>query len=405
MAYLRNRAVNWLTLHSGIRALAQGMGGVFTLVFLLRSGVSVPMALCAMALVVAGRFSVRPAILPAATRSGLKPLAIAGTLASALQYPLLARVEGVDGTLLLYCAVSALGEAVYWTCHHAYIAMLGDTEERGQQISAIMGLATLASVIAPLAGAWMLLEAGPALTFGAVGVIHALGAAPLLALPNVRVPRAAAGALRASLPGVGLFLSDGWLEVSYALVWQIALYLSLGSSLVAYGGAMALAALVGVVSGLVLGRHIDAGHGRRAVVLAFSLVAATFVLRALSLETPWLAVAGNALGAFAVCLLGPAQMTPVYNLAKASPCALRFHIAAEGAWDVGCCAACLLSALLIARGAPLSAVMLLGFAGVAGQVFLLRRSYLRLGAWGADRPLFPSPWRRDAAPAPAPDAH
>jgi hypothetical protein len=74
-------------------------------------------------------------------------------------------------------------------------------------------------------------------------------------------------------------------------------------------------------------------------------------------------------------------MTPVYNLAKASPCALRFHIAAEGAWDVGCCAGCLLAALLVAGGAPLSAVMLLGFAGVAGQVFLLRRYYQRLRSW------------------------
>jgi hypothetical protein len=132
---------------------------------------------------------------------------------------------------------------------------------------------------------------------------------------------------------------------------------------------------------MLLGRHIDDGYGRRGVALAFSLVSATLVLRALSLDTPWLAVAANALGAFAHCWVVPAQMTPVYNLAKASPCALRFHIAAEGAWDVGCCAGCLLAALLVAGGAPLSAVMLLGFAGVAGQVFLLRRYYQRLRSW------------------------
>ena len=67
MAFLRNRAVNWINLHSGIQALAHGMGGVFVLVFLLRAGVSVPASLCAMALIVAARFAIRPAVLPAAT--------------------------------------------------------------------------------------------------------------------------------------------------------------------------------------------------------------------------------------------------------------------------------------------------------------------------------------------------
>src|SRR5262245_25718867 len=119
MAFLRNRAVNWLNLHSGISALAEGMGGVFVLVFLLRVGVSIPASLCAMALILAVRFALRPAVLPAAIRFGLKPLIIGGSLVMALQYPLLADVHGVDEKLLLYCVVSALGNTFYWTCYHA----------------------------------------------------------------------------------------------------------------------------------------------------------------------------------------------------------------------------------------------------------------------------------------------
>ena len=357
------------------------MGGAFVLVFLLRAGVSVPVTLSAMALIVAGRFAVRPAILAAAVRVGLKPIAIGGTLLSALQYPLLARVDGVDGTLIAYCAMAAFGEAVYWTCHHAYFAMLGDLEHRGHQVSARVAIEAVVGIVAPLVGAWALLRAGPAIAFGAVGAIQALAAAPLVALPNVAVPRIAEGAFRASLPGVGLLLSDGWLGVFYIFVWQIALFLSLDSSLSAYGGAMALAALVGAVSGMLLGRHIDRGHGQRAVLVAFSLLSLTFVLRALSLDTPWLSVGANAVGAFTTCLVIPAQMTPIYNLAKTSPCALRFHVASEGGWDVGCATGCLAAAFLAAHDVPLSGVMLLGFAGVAGQVLLLRRSYRRLGAW------------------------
>ena len=381
MAFLRNRAVNWINLHSGIQALAQGMGGVFVLVFLLRAGVSVPATLCAMALIFASRFAIRPAVLAAATRSGLKPLVIAGNLVIALQYPLLAEVHGVDQSLLAYCLTSALGDTFYWTSYHAYFALLGDSEHRGHQISAGIALSSVVGIVAPLIGAWALLTMGARPTFAAVGLIQALAAVPLLATPNVEVPRTAAGALRAALPGVGLFIADGWFDGIYIFVWQIGLFFSLGESLSAYGGAMALAALVGAVSGLLLGRHIDAGHGRHAVVIAFSAVSTTLIVRMLSLGTPWLSVGANALGAFAGCLLGPAQRTPVYNLAKASPCALRFCIAAEGGFDVGCASGCLSAALLVAHGVALAGVIAIAFLSVAAQLFLLRRYYVRLGAW------------------------
>ncbi|HTO69986.1 MAG TPA: hypothetical protein VMR31_09020 [Myxococcota bacterium] len=381
MAFLRNRAVNWLYLHSSIRNLAEGMGNAFVLVFLLRAGVSVPASLCAIALIVATRFTVRPAVLVAARRFGLRALVIAGTAGMALQYPVLADVHGTDAALLAYCLVAALGGTFYWTSYHAYFSLLGDAEHRGHQIGANVALGALVGIAAPLAGAWALLELGARAAFGAVAAIQVLAAIPLLATPDVGISPSAPGALRAALPGVGLFMADGWLEASYTLVWQIALFLSLGESLSAYGGAMALAALVGAVGGLWLGRHIDAGHGRRGVEIAFSVLTLTLVLRALSVGTPWLAVAANAVGALTVCLLGPAQMVPVYNLAKASPCALRFHVAAEGGWDVGCASGCLVAAFLVSHGAPLGSVMLLAFVGVAGQVFLLRRTYVRMEAW------------------------
>jgi hypothetical protein len=65
----------------------------------------------------------------------------------------------------------------------------------------------------------------------------------------------------------------------------------------------------------------------------------------------------------------------VYNLAKASPCPFRFHMATEGGWDIGCFAACLLAATLLATGVPLSATHLLVLPGVAACVLLLWRQY------------------------------
>ncbi|MFI5314590.1 MAG: MFS transporter [Myxococcota bacterium] len=380
MAFLRNRAVNWINLHSGIQALAQGMGGVFVLVFLLRAGISIPVTLCAIALIFTGRFVTRPVVLASGKRWGLKPLVVFGCLVIALQYPLLAEVHGVDRTLLAYCLISALGDTFYWSSYHAYFALLGDSEHRGHQIGAGVALSAIVGIVAPLLGAWSLVHFGPRLAFGTVGVVQALAAAPLLATPNVFVPPTAPGALRSALLGVSLFATDGWFSAAFDLVWQIALFLSLGQSLSAYGGAMALAALVGAVSGMLLGRHIDRGNGLRALGIAYPVVAATLALRAVSLGTPWLAVAANAFGALAGCLQRPVQMTPVYNLGKASPCALRFMIAAEGGWDVGCVCGCLAAAALVSDGISLSAVISLAVLGLAAQALLLGRYYSRSAA-------------------------
>jgi len=384
MAFLRNRTVNLINLHYGIQALAQGMGGVFFIAYLLRGGLSVPATLCTMAGILLGRFCLRPLVLVFAKRFGLKPTLIAGTLGIALQYPMLAQVHGLGPALFGLIMISSLGDTFYWSTYHAYFASAGDSEHRGHQIGAREALAAVVGIVAPLIGAWALLTVGPRVAFAAVGVIQALAAIPLLGTPNVAVKRHAPGAFRAALQGVFLFAADGWLAAIFAFVWQIALFLSLGESFKAYGGAMALAALVGAVSGLLIGRHIDEGHGRRAVVIAYAVIGATLLLRALSVGTPWLAVGANALGALAYCLQAIAMMTAVYNLAKASPCALRFQIAAEGGWDAGCFAGCLVAAALAAYGVNLGAIIMLGFPGVAASVVMLRRYYAASGGLNSE---------------------
>jgi hypothetical protein len=375
MAFLRNRTVNLINLHYGIQALAMGMGGVFYVIFLLRAGLSVSLVLCTMTLVLLGRFCMRPLVLIVAKRWGLKPALVFGTMALAAQYPMLSQVQGLGATLVALILLSSLGDTFYWSTYHAYFASLGDNEHRGHQISAREALAAVVGIVAPLLGAWAIVTLGPGIAFASVGVVQALAALPLLGTPNVKVVPTAPGVFRAALPGIYLFMADGWFAAIFAFVWQMALFRALGESYQAYGGAMALAALVGAVSGLFLGRHIDAGHGKRAATFAYATAALILALRATSLGTPWLAIGANALGSLAICLQVPAMMTAVYNLAKASPCALRFHIATEGGWDTGCAACCLTAAALAAYGAPLSVLIALGFPGLAASTVLLRRYY------------------------------
>ncbi|HUO11653.1 MAG TPA: MFS transporter, partial [Caulobacteraceae bacterium] len=263
MAFFRNDAVNRLNLHFAIHALALSGGGAFFGAYLLRAGTPAPAVLAALALVNLGRFTLRPFVLAPARRWGLKPLVIAGTLLCAAQYPVLAGVHGVGWRLLAFCAVSAFGDTVYWTAYHAYYASLGDAEHRGHQVGARQALVAIVGIVAPLLTGWALAALGPRVAFYATSVVVLTAALPILGAPNVRIADAAPAAFRAALRGVRIFACDGWCYGAF-IVWQIALFLSLGESFAGYGFAVALAALVGAVCGLMLGRFIDLGHGPRA---------------------------------------------------------------------------------------------------------------------------------------------
>src|ERR1700704_5640403 len=189
MAYLKNSAVNLLNVHYGLHALALWGAGAFFIVFLLKAGVPTPVVFATIALSLALRFLLRPLILVLAPRSGLRAVVILGTIFSALQYPIIAEVHGVDVMLLAFCVVSAIGEVFYWTGYHAYFAVLGDLHHRGHQIGAREAIAALAGIVGPLLGGWALVALGPRIAFGAAAVVALLSAVPLLGTPDAPVAR------------------------------------------------------------------------------------------------------------------------------------------------------------------------------------------------------------------------
>lgn len=375
MAFFRSRMVNLLNLHYGIHSIALSGAGAFFAVYLLKAGLSVAWVLGSLALILAGRFLIRPIVVPLAVRFGMRPLVIAGTCLTAVQYPLLAAVHGVGPALFVLCAIAALGDTFYWSSYHAYFAALGNHEHRGSELGAREAIAAMAGIVSPLATGILLVAFGPLVAFGSAAVLQVSAALPLFFTPEVAVAHKVPGAFKAAIPGMVLFLADGWIAAGYGFVWQIVLFLSLAESFTAFGGALALAALVGAAAGLLLGRLIDAGHGRRAVWYGLGALAVTTILRAVSPGHALLAVIANALGALVVCLYIPTLMTAVYNQAKSSPCVLRFHVAAEGAWDVGAASGCLVAATLAAFGVALSVPIMLSLLGAAALFLELRRYY------------------------------
>jgi len=380
VAFFRNTSVNLLNLHYGIHAVALNGGAAFFAIYLLQSGVPIPGVLVSLALILFGRFIIRPLVIVCAVRWGLRTMVIAGTVLSALQYPFLAEVHGVDLTLGLLIAVAATADTVYWSTYHAYFAALGDDEHRGHQVGVREAIAVVVGIASPLLTGWMLVAFGPRIAFGAVAVVAALSAVPLLWTADVTVRREVPGGYRAAIPGMLLFAADGWIAVGYIFVWQIALFLALDQKFLAYGGALAFAALVGAIGSLTLGRHIDAGHGRQAVWYAYGTLLPIVGLRSIATGHATLAVLANALGALGGCLYIPTLMTAVYTLAKRSPCTLRFHVVTEGGWDAGGALGLLVAALAIELGVPLWGCILLSLPGMAAMVFMLRRYYAgRLG--------------------------
>ena len=371
----RNGALNRINLHYAIQTLAQGAGGLFILVFLLKAGVSVRVALAFEAAIVALRFVIRPWILALVLRIGLRRTLILGTIAMALQYALLPLVQGLDAAMAAVCVSAAIGNVLYWTTYHAYFARLGASAERGGQIGLREAIVAIVGIVAPLLGGGALVMLGPWPAFIMVTLIQLSAALPLLGGPEVPVVRTTSWRMKQARQAIVLVAGDGWMAAGYHFAWQAALFTTLGQSFSAYGGAMALAALVGAVLGLLLGRSIDQGFGRRSVIFAYGVTAGVILLRSLSLDLPWLAVFANAAGALAVALVSPTLMTPVYNMSTATPCSVRFHIATEGGWDTGQFFGCLLAAGLVWLGAPLSVAILLALPGAAILAALLWRQY------------------------------
>lgn len=366
MAFLANRTINLLNLHYAIHSIALGGGAAFVSAFLLKEGLSPPLVLGSVALILAIRFVMRPIAIGFAIRYGLRQLLMAGSVLSALQYPVLAEVSGVGAVLVAFCLVGALGDTVYWSSYHAYFAAVGEDDHRGKHVGTREAIAATVGIASPLAAGWMLTEFGAQITFAITAVIVALSAVPIAFTPQIAVAaKAPPGSLKEAIPGVLIFMGDGFTAAGYHFVWQIALFVALGSDLVAFGGALALAALVGAVGGLILGSAIDAGHGKRAVSIGVGAIALVASLRAASTGDVTFAIVANALGSLAACLYIPAVMTAVYTLGRRAPCTFRFYVAAEGGWDLGGTLGLGISAGMVSLGLPLWSGVLLSLAGAA----------------------------------------
>ena len=378
MRQLGDHGVTRLAAHTILHQLAFGICGAFSAVFLLRTGLTPAQIFLTLTVMLAVRFACRPLVLVLAPLLGLRALLMVGTCLSAIQYPLLARVQGVDAALLLFCVVTAVANTFYWTSYHAFFSVVGNAERRGRQVGIRQVLAAGAGVLGPLAGGTILTLSGPWVAFGTAALVELTAIVPLLGMAAPIVPpRAPPGAYTASRMSVLLFATDAWIMSTAVPAWSIIMFEALGGRYDVFGGALALATLAGTLGGMILGRTIDRGHVRRAVWINAAVVSASLAMRVFCGSDPVsvfvVAVLASLLGGTYI----PSLMTAVYNEAKAAPCAFRSQFAAEGSWDVSGAVASLIAATIAAHGVPLQWAIMLAFPAVAAQAVLLGSSYAR----------------------------
>lgn len=366
-----------VTVHSGLQSLAENTGGLFMTAFLVKQGVSQPLALAAFAALVMTRFAMRPVVLPLAVGRGLRAVVLMGIVVRALGYVLLGFVTRADGWMIAYVLAMGLGSVLYWTAWHAYNAAIADHATRGQQVSLQQAASAGVAIVAPILGGLIHDSMGPVAGFALIAAIQLAAAWPLWSAPDARVAAQVTldrAVIRFAQP---LYCAEGLHSGAVNVVWNLALFVSLGERFGAFGGTMALSGACAAVASLLIGRRIDAGQGRAMVPLAYGCAGLAVLIKAVAWRYPVAAIAATALGALVTPITQVALLAPLYVMAHRSACPLRFAMATEAGWDFGCAVACLLAAGALALGASYGVPILAGLIGVATVTLMLARWYAR----------------------------
>lgn len=370
-----NTTIRRVYAHSALQSIVEGAGGLFVVGFFVRQGLSYPLALASFAAVLLSRFGLRGAILPLALRIGLRNVLLLGIAVRALSFAMLPWVTGLDATLIGYILLSGLGSVLYWTGYHAFMSAVGSEGALGRQVSVQQAVTAIVGIVAPILGGFLLVSAGPMLAFMAVAALQAAAALPLLGAPNPPVDHTSQP--DSALLGFArkLYFAEGVQAGCAVVIWNLALFAALGEHFDSFGGALAVAGIGAAAGSLLIGKMIDGGRGHHSLTLAYGLSAATIAIKALAYAHPWAAIAATALGALVTPMTATAMLSPLYAMAQRSNCVLRFNMATEGGWDLGCAGACLVTAAMLAGGFSFRLPILLGLASVATIAAMLARWY------------------------------
>ncbi len=384
-----------LTLHYGLYQFAFTSAVGFAGAYLLQQGFSLPEALACFAVMLAVRCVFRFAGLGIVRRVGYRRAVALGALVGAFQFWPFFYAQTPSG-LVLWLLVVAFSESLYWPVYHAAVAVTGAAGERGRELGLRTMLGAVIGVVGPLTGGLLMQRLGPSINFGLGAALMMASAIPLLMMRDFDagpVPSARQSMALVDRKAIMAFAADGWMESGLQLAWPMVLFVVLGSQYETFGLANAAAGLAGAGGAWLCGRAIDGGGRDRYLAMVSLALAAGFALRIAAGWSPIAATIANATGAAVMGVYIPVLMSHIYDSAKTSGAAYRFHFAAEAGWDFGAATGCLVAALVVVlTGAP-SLALVPGTLGIAELYIFVRRqpTIARPSAEALERGAHPGP--------------
>ena len=375
MSFFSNKDLNFLNAHYGMRAMGWEMCSMFTLAYLYKQGLSLPLAFIVYAGMLLARPLTRPIALWLCLKKGTHFTLMIGTLAFACRYPAMLPIKGVSWALLPFILISGLADSLYWVPYHNYFASVGDTKDRGSSVGIREAISTVVAVIGPVFGG-MLLSINPLYAFMLPFILTLVSVLPLMKTPDLPIPAKPTKEEKKHIDPFGfiVFIGDG-LFFQAGTVWPLIVFMILSENYGNFGLILALAALFRAMGCMLFGKMIDKGNGSLICFIGYGLHIVILIIRGFFAYTVPVVIACDFFAAIAYCFSIPGLMTAVYNATKRTTHPLYFTYYTEYGWDIGAVSAMLICAGLTTAGINLRWGLVIAVAGAALKIFVLDRYY------------------------------
>ena len=349
-------------MHTGFWAFGNKIVYIFGPVYMLKSGVSLPIVALIWGFSYTARFILRPLSMLLVKKIGLKKALIIGTVVYGGIFPIIYQVRGVGWWMWFLVIYLAVSDILYFLPYHSLYAGIGDLERRGQQLASRAIASLLFATAAPIVGAILAAAFGFKATYLA-GVLSLLAAAvPLIFIDDFRgnVEMGFREAYRSiDFRGFWTMLGDAVKVQMETFVWVVSVFF-LSADLVNFGWLIGLQTFLTTLLLLILGRLIDGGKAKKIFLVGSLGMALLYVSRAFLVSN----ITGVLLAQIALAVILVFWETPfdtvLYNMAKQTKSTLWFHFFGEAGADVGNGIMFYLTALLVYAGFKIQHLLVLG---------------------------------------------
>ena len=268
---MSTRQITLLNVHYCMRTAAWEMASLFSLSYLYKQGLPIEIA----CLVYGGMYMMRLFFIPLANylcfKKGLRFTLILGTVLFALRYLTLIPIDGVNWKIAPFLLFSGVADPIYRLSYNTFFSFLGKDDNRGQDVGLRESLMTIATILAPVIGGW-LLTYDRIVTFFFLSIVTLLSLFPLYKIKVNPLPvLQEKKKTKARKTGLNLFLIDSVARQSF-VVWHLVVFSMVADDYERFGFLLGLAALFKTICYVFIGHFFDVGHKIFLTVFGFSSI-------------------------------------------------------------------------------------------------------------------------------------